>query len=463
MLSAQAAFLSKRKRHRRDDSDDDDESADEDEAKCLDSFVMFQFLNSMILEGSSILGRGPSVRLGNVHRNRELIIEWSHNLDDTMFNRQFRICREDFYYVLFKIESGIKKNEVMAKNSSGSTVSPYIMLMIALRILAGASYLDMIHYHVRVDSVNEIVWRTVSEIHDKIDNIKRPKSDAECKTLAASWSDIQVKRWGSNLTAGTILAGDGLVIEISQPTVKCLRNRPISIFRNRKNMWGLIAQAFCDAFTKFHIFDVKWPGGTNDIIAYKMTDLYASATEDGAYPSWATLILDEAYSSIGGMHLTPYSLNQLKRSKNTDLEKYYKMVCFNNVLSSQRITIERAFGILVRRWGILWRPISYSLLKVPKIIRVCAMLHNICVDRWLLKHPRIHVVNGEVAYPNVLEHWELDDMNPTDNEVIDRLHNNYSEAKRRSADNSVKDKLMQDIFDAGIRMRNDTEFHPIQN
>ena len=111
MMSAQAAFLSKRKRHRRDDSDDDDESADEDEAKCLDSFVMFQFLNSMILEGSSILGRGPSVRLGNVHRNRELIIEWSHNLDDTMFNRQFRICREDFYYVLFKIESGIRKTK----------------------------------------------------------------------------------------------------------------------------------------------------------------------------------------------------------------------------------------------------------------------------------------------------------------------------------------------------------------
>ena len=75
MMSAQAAFLSKRKRHRLDDSDDDDESADEDEANCLGSFVIFQFLNSMILEGSSILGKGPSVRLGNVHRNRELIIE----------------------------------------------------------------------------------------------------------------------------------------------------------------------------------------------------------------------------------------------------------------------------------------------------------------------------------------------------------------------------------------------------
>ena len=30
---------------------------------------------------------------------------------------------------------------------------------------------------------------------------------------------------------------------------------------------------------------------------------------------------------------------------------YYKMLAFNNVLSSQRITIERAFGILILNLG----------------------------------------------------------------------------------------------------------------
>jgi hypothetical protein len=47
-----------------------------------------------------------------------------------------------------------------------------------------------------------------------------------------------------------------IVIEFSQPTAKCLRGRPISIFRNQKSLWGLTVQAFCDAFTKFHVFDV---------------------------------------------------------------------------------------------------------------------------------------------------------------------------------------------------------------
>jgi hypothetical protein len=86
--------------------------------------------------------------------------------------------------------------------------------------------------------------------------------------LAFQWCAVQKKRWGIFLTAGTLLAGNGLVIEISQPAAKCLRGRPISIFRNRKSLWGLIVQAFCDAFTKFHVFDVKWSGGTNYIIAY---------------------------------------------------------------------------------------------------------------------------------------------------------------------------------------------------
>ena len=227
-------------------------------------------------------------------------------------------------------------------------MSPDIMLMITLRILAGASCLDMIHYQVHVDSVCDIVWRTVKEIHDKVDNKKKPENESDCKSLANVWSEIQTKRWGTVLTAGTILAGDGLVIEIAQPSVICLRGRLISIFRNRKSLWGLIAQAFCDAHTKFYIFHVRWPGGTNDIIACKMTDLFFKTIQDGAYSGWATSVLDEAYSSVGGMHLTPYSLNQLKRAKSNNIEKYFKMLCFNNILSSQRITIE-----LVRRWGIL--------------------------------------------------------------------------------------------------------------
>ena len=239
-----------------------------------------------------------------------------------------------------------------------------------------------------------------------------------------------------------------------------LRERPLSIFRNRKGFWALIAQGFCDANTKFGVFDVKWPGGTNDIIAYQGTEIYDKAVSN-RFPAWATFVLDEAYSSCGGMHLTPFSLHQLKRSKRSDLSLYYKMLAFNNVLSSQRITIERAFGILVRRWGILWRPILYSLRRVAKIARTCAMLHNVCADRWLLNNPRKFHRNRRV-WPDVPDQMHVDDPMPEDEAIINRMHNSYIHARAVSQNNSIRNKLLQDIYDAGIVATSDTEFHQIE-
>ena len=109
-------------------------------------------------------------------------------------------------------------------------------------------------------------------------------TDIDCLTLAKEWASIQLIRWGQHLTVGTIYAGDGLAIEIAQPTVSELNDRPLSIFRNRKGFWAIIAQGFCDAYTRFGVFDVKWPGGTNDIIAYQMTDIYKRAN-DNLFPS----------------------------------------------------------------------------------------------------------------------------------------------------------------------------------
>ena len=53
---------------------------------------------------------------------------------------------------------------------------------------------------------------------------------------------------------------------------------------------------------------------------------------------------------------------------------------YNFYLSQIRITIERAFGILVHRWAILRRSMSMSILKVPALVTCLMRLHNFCVD-----------------------------------------------------------------------------------
>ena len=61
---------------------------------------------------------------------------------------------------------------------------------------------------------------------------------------------------------------------------------------------------------------------------------------------------------------------------------------YNFYLSQLRITIERAFGILVHRWGLLRRPLSMSILKVPAIVTCLMGLHNFCTDHDSRGSPR---------------------------------------------------------------------------
>lgn len=51
---------------------------------------------------------------------------------------------------------------------------------------------------------------------------------------------------------------------------------------------------------------------------------------------------------------------------------------FNFYQSSSRIHIEQAFGMLVWRWGVFWRPLRVPFFKRPSLVRACFKLHNHC-------------------------------------------------------------------------------------
>jgi hypothetical protein len=124
-------------------------------------------LNSVLsLEGDSLL-RTFSLRIGNVHRDGAEILIWAAELDEKMFNRQFRLCRTDFFYVLVKISDDLSKNTKNDICSSGSPITLELMLLITLRILAGASYLDMIHYRVYIDSVASIARSYIRNVRQR--------------------------------------------------------------------------------------------------------------------------------------------------------------------------------------------------------------------------------------------------------------------------------------------------------
>ena len=53
---------------------------------------------------------------------------------------------------------------------------------------------------------------------------------------------------------------------------------------------------------------------------------------------------------------------------------------YNFYHSQLRITIERAFGVLVHRWAILRAPLTIPLPKVAPLVECLVRLHNYCID-----------------------------------------------------------------------------------
>jgi hypothetical protein len=120
-------------------------------------------------------------RLPNTRKDREFPIRFIRSWTDSMFVRQFRLDRISFYDNVRELNSNFPINEQMGIRSSGSSISNELRLFITMRLLAGASYLDMIWYGVDVDHVHELFIDTLSKLDklDSLDNIKLPTNEAE--------------------------------------------------------------------------------------------------------------------------------------------------------------------------------------------------------------------------------------------------------------------------------------------
>ena len=54
---------------------------------------------------------------------------------------------------------------------------------------------------------------------------------------------------------------------------------------------------------------------------------------------------------------------------------------FNYFLSSLRVHVEQAFGILVARWAVLQSTLAYSIEVTMSVVRAAILLHNFCVEQ----------------------------------------------------------------------------------
>ena len=348
---------------------------------------------ALMFDDTLLGGAEKRRRRGNQRRDRDRVERTVDGWTESMFRRQFRMTRSSFAKLRDLIDQKFPPGDLserMARLSSGSRVNTTIRLYVTLRVLAGASYLDMVWYEVSVDSVMLIVMDMCRKITQTLQNVAVPTALEDLEAIAREWEEALSRKVNRDGMMGkTLLAGDGLVIPIRCPAQSELKrlNLTKDKFVNRKGCFAIVALGFCDSKCRFRHFEAKWPGSVNDVTAYRQTELYTRWLHDPVLKRFH-MVLDGIFASIGGdNHLTPYSRWQLRKALAQGSYNEYRL--FNNLLSGQRITIERAFGILVRR---LARSIIYCI-RLATIIMAFRFSLTIgggcCGSRYLRASPSL--------------------------------------------------------------------------
>ena len=118
--------------------------------------------------------------------------------------------------------------------------------------------------------------------------------------------------------------------------------------------------------------------------------------------------------------------------------------------SSNRMPIECAFGILIHRWAVLWKPLKVRFDRRAPLIGACMRLHNFCIDKRIETELTEKHGMTEVN-PDRWAHGPKFDREGRPVEYLDIERTPTSSSALRQSNLSVRDELVRAIKDAGLR------------
>jgi hypothetical protein len=285
--------------------------------------------------------------------------------DKPLFRRHLRMSYDSFCTLLHLIRDHLDNTDDKMASLRGGKIIIELHLYATIRYLAGGSYSDIcVFCGVSVASFYCIVWRTIHAINKAI-SVKFPSTAEECGNLAAGFEKISHRGVIKNCV-GVL---DGYLLAITTPRKNEAKNVR-SYFSGHYQKYGVNIQACCDAQCRFTFLGIGGPGVTKDRNAIKESGLNDKVE---LLPHGYVCIGDCAYQPTE--KLVPIFGGDLAQSKDNDN--------FNFFASQLRIRIEMAFGLMTRKWGILQRPLTSSLMSIKHIICCVARLHNFCIDERL--------------------------------------------------------------------------------
>lgn len=204
--------------------------------------------------------------------------------------------------------------------------------------------------------------------------IEFPTTEPELREMADQF--LQKEGNLPALYKGHVAAGDGFAVRIRMPGKNECEN-PLS-YVNRKGFPAINVQSLADAMPKCRLLQAEVAGSTHDKTAWDLisfskrwenemrikyvgTERYYYVSQDEAYGCGATRV--GPWPGTGLSERDPYK----------DAFNYYLNKGYHNC-------VERLWGQVYQKFGMLWCPIMFPLRKCPIIICALFHLHNFLKD-----------------------------------------------------------------------------------
>ncbi|CAN1126547.1 Putative nuclease HARBI1, partial [Linum perenne] len=155
-----------------------------------------------------------------------------------------------------------------------------------------------------------------------------------------------------------------------------------SRYRSRKGHISTNVLGVCDVNLRFTYVLPGWEGSASDSRVLRDA---LSRQNDKYY------LVDGGYANSTGF-LAPYRSTRYHLSLWRGNTPTNHKELFNHRHSKARNTVERAFGLLKKRWGILRTAGFYDVKTQVRIINACCILHNFILDEC----PRDELLNDEL-------------------------------------------------------------------
>jgi transposase len=346
-----------------------------------------------VLVGSAVVCAvsNAASRVANIHRNRAAAMQRLADYSEAEFTRRYRMPRERFDNIVRiirpSVEAMTKVAIARAIASSGSVVKAELKLGATLRILSGGSYLDAADLHAIHDKsiYQTTVWpvcRAIASSADpELDTIHFPfENEFQLRRHEATF-----KKHGGHLFPGTVAVGDGCGLCIEQPSDKEVGGN-VKDHHSRKYDYAYGFLLFCDGHNHIMSVEATHVSSAHDAAMYDVSKVH-EAIENKKLPPWAHVLLDAAFACTE-QELVPWPTPRNGLCEDKD--------AFNFMLSQQRQAVERTFGILQSRWGILWRPLRIKFDNLSLLLHTLCRLHNYCMqDRHVGKLTKIEDIAHE--------------------------------------------------------------------